>query len=274
VSVALDYRPAEVVACLEQVEVRRGGAVVLHPLDWTIHAGERWVVIGANGAGKTTLLSLLAGATRPDAGRVSLLGEWLEDSDLDDVLPRVGWASAALADQLPHDERVLDVVLTACHATVRRGDERYAPADVARARELLTWVGARLLVDRRFGTLSEGERKRVQVARAVMTDPELLLLDEPAAGLDLGGREALLRMLSRLALDGAGPVQVLVSHHVEEVPAGATHALLLREGRVVAAGPIGRTLTSAALSATFGLPLRVLSYDGRWAARATLPRLG
>ena len=129
------------------------------------------------------------------------------------------------------------------------------------------WVGARLLLERRFGTLSEGERKRVQLARALMTDPELLLLDEPAAGLDLGGREALLRALDRLSANPSAPVQVLVSHHVEEVPASTTHALLLREGHLVAAGPIVTTLTSASLSAAFGLPLRVLSHDGRWAAR-------
>jgi iron complex transport system ATP-binding protein len=179
----------------------------------------------------------------------------------------VGWASAALADRLPADERVLDIVLTASYAAVRRGAESYDGTDERRARELLTQVGCRDLVERRFGSLSEGERKRVQLARAIMTDPELLLLDEPAAGLDLGGREALLRMLTRLAEDDAAPVQVLVSHHVEEVPPGITHALLLRAGRVVAAGPVEQTLHSASLSAAFGLPLRVLALDGRWTAR-------
>jgi iron complex transport system ATP-binding protein len=267
VSVAVDFDPAEVVACLESVEVRRGGQITLHPFDWTIRAGERWVVLGANGAGKSTLLGTLAGTVLPTNGRVQLLGEYLDEADLDDLLPRIGWASASLADLLPSDERVLDIVLTACQASVRRGDEDYPACDVARALDLLSWVGARLLIERRFGTLSEGERKRVQLARSLMTDPEVLLLDEPAAGLDLGGREALLRTLSRLSDDANGPVQVLVSHHVEEVPAGTTHALLLREGRVVAAGPVKSTLTSAALSATFGMPLRVLSHDGRWTAR-------
>lgn len=264
---------AQVVASLADVTVCRGGATLLSAITWTIHAGERWVVIGANGAGKSTLLQALAGALRPTNGVVSLLGEALDEADLDDLLPRVGWASAALADLIPPDELVRNVVLAASHAGLRRGTERYDVADVSRANDLLAQVGCRRLVDRRFGSLSEGERKRVQLARAVMTDPELLLLDEPAAGLDLGGREALLRLLSRLADDPSAPVQVLVSHHVEEIPEGFTHVLLIREGEVVAAGPIERTLTSAALSCTFGLPLRVLSYRGRWTARAALSRL-
>jgi iron complex transport system ATP-binding protein len=166
------------------------------------------------------------------------------------------------------------VVLTASYASLRRGVERYDAADLARAQDLLAQVGCRRLVERRFGSLSEGERKRVQLARAVMTDPELLLLDEPAAGLDLGGREALLRMLGRLADDPVAPVQILVSHHVEEVPEGFSHALLLREGQLVARGPIETTLTSQSLSQTFGLPLRVLAHRGRWTARAALTRSG
>jgi iron complex transport system ATP-binding protein len=267
VTLALADPADAAVASLSGVTVRRGGATLLDDVSWTIRDGERWVVLGANGAGKSTLLSVLAGSIGPDDGQVRLLGERLADADLDEVLPRVGWASAALADRLPADERVLDVVLTASYAAVRRGAESYDGSDESRARDLLGQVGCRQLVDRQFGSLSEGERKRVQLARAVMTDPELLLLDEPAAGLDLGGREALLRMLTRLADDETAPVQVLVSHHVEEVPPGFTHALLLRAGRVVAAGPVEQTLHSASLSATFGLPLRVLASDGRWTAR-------
>jgi iron complex transport system ATP-binding protein len=266
--------PSQNVAVLDDVSIRRGGVTVLRRISWTIRADERWVVIGANGAGKSTLLQALAGAVAPTRGTVSLLGEQLGEADLDELLPRVGWASAALADLIPARERVLDVVLTASHASLHRGVELYDDADIARAHDLLGQVGCRLLVDRRFATLSEGERKRVQLARAVMTDPELLLLDEPAAGLDLGGREALLRLLGRLALDPVAPVQVLVSHHVEEIPEGFTHALLMREGSLVAAGPIDTTLTSATLSQTFGLPLRVLAHRGRWTARAALGRSG
>jgi iron complex transport system ATP-binding protein len=263
----------EPVARLDRVRVVRAGAMLLRDVSWTMRAGERWVVLGANGAGKTTLLQIAAGTVRPDSGGVELLGEALADADLDDLLPRVGWASAALADRLPADERVLDVVLTASYAGVRRGAERYDAVDDARAHELLLQLGCRQLVERRFGTLSEGERKRVQLARALMTDPELLLLDEPAAGLDLGGREALLRTLTRLAADPTAPTVALVSHHVEEVPAGFTHALLLREGAVVAAGPMTDVMTSAHLSACFGLPLRVHRHGGRYTARAALLRL-
>ena len=264
---------ADAVARLEGVTVRRGDATLLRDVSWTIRGDERWVVLGANGAGKTTLLQVAAGSIRPDAGEVELLGEDLAEADLDDLLPRVGWASAALADRLPPEERVLDVVLTASYATVRRGAERYDAVDETRARDLLTQLGCRELVDRRFGTLSEGERKRVQLARALMTDPEVLLLDEPAAGLDLGAREALLRTLTRLAEDPTAPALVLVSHHVEEVPAGFTHALLLREGAVVAAGPIREVLRSSMVSSCFGLPLLVFRRGDRYSAKAALLRL-
>jgi iron complex transport system ATP-binding protein len=263
----------EPVARLDDVQVVRGDAVLLRGVSWQLNAGERWVVLGPNGAGKTTLLQVAGGSIRPTNSTVELLGESLDDADLDDLLPRIGWASAALADRLPADERVLDVVLTASYATVRRGAERYDAIDEDRARDLLLHLGCRALVERRFGTLSEGERKRVQLARALMTDPELLLLDEPAAGLDLGGREALVRTLSRLAADPDAPTTVLVSHHVEEVPAGFTHALLLRDGAVVAAGPLTDVMTSANLSACFGLPLRLHRHGARYTARAALLRL-
>jgi len=263
----------EPLARLEHVQVVRGDAVLLRDVSWQVNPGERWVVLGANGAGKTTLLQVAAGSIRPSSGRVELLGEALDDTDLDDLLPRIGLASAALADRLPPDERVLDVVLTASYATVRRGAERYDAIDEDRARDLLLQLGCRALVERRFGSLSEGERKRVQLARALMTDPELLLLDEPAAGLDLGGREALLHMLGRLAQDPQAPALVLVSHHVEEVPAGFTHALLLREGCVVAAGPIREVLRSSAVSTCFGMPLLVFRRGDRYTARAALLRL-
>jgi iron complex transport system ATP-binding protein len=252
------------------VTVERGGAALLADVWWRVRAGQRWVVVGANGAGKTTLLQVAAGAVAPTGGEVTLLGERLEVADLDELQTRVGWASAAVADLLAADERVLDVVLTAAHAVLSRrrvpaGD--YDGVDEARALELLGQLGCRVLADRPFGTLSEGERKRVQIARALMTDPELLLLDEPAAGLDLGAREALLRRLTRLARDPSAPTTVLVSHHVEEIPAGFTHGLLLRSGRVVAAGRIGDVLSGPLLSRTFGLPLLVEARDGRYTAR-------
>ncbi len=273
VTAAVELPTTAVVVRLNDVTVRRGDSTLLRDVSWTVRADERWVVLGANGAGKTTLLQVAGGTIRPDRGHVDLLGESLDEADLDDLLPRVGFASAALADRLPADERVLDVVLTASYATVRRAAERYDSVDEVRARTLLAQVGCRELVERRFGTVSEGERKRVQLARALMTDPEILLLDEPAAGLDLGGREALLRTMSRLAADDTAPALVLVSHHVEEVPAGFTHVLMLREGEIAAAGPLSEVMRSANLSACFGLPLRMYRHGERYTARAALVRL-
>jgi len=250
------------------VSVVRDGAALLQDVDWTVRAGERWVVLGSNGAGKTTLLQVAAARLFPTTGVVDVLGERLGRVDVFDLRPRIGLASAALADRLPAAERVLDVVLTASYAVIGRWRESYDAQDERRAHELLVQFGCRGLAERTWATLSEGERKRVQIARALMTDPELLLLDEPAAGLDLGAREALLRRLSRLAGDLGAPAMVLVSHHVEEIPTGITHALLLRSGRVVAAGPIAETLGAAALSACFGIPLQVDERAGRYAARA------
>jgi iron complex transport system ATP-binding protein len=270
VTAAVELRPDDAVVRLTGVTVRRGDATLLRDVSWTVRPGQRWVVLGANGAGKTTLLQVAAGVLPPTAGGVELLGDSLDDADLDDLLPRVGWASAALADRLPGDERVLDIVLTASYAAVRRGVERYDDVDERRAVELLGQLGCRSLVERTFGSLSEGERKRVQLARALMTDPEVLLLDEPAAGLDLGAREALLRTLGRLAADPGAPALVLVSHHVEELPSGFTHALLLRNGDVVAAGPIRQVMRSSKLSACFGLPLLLFRHGDRYTARAAL----
>jgi iron complex transport system ATP-binding protein len=196
-----------------------------------------------------------------------ILGEVLGTVDVFELRPRIGFTSAALAERFPASERVRDVVVSASYGVVGRWRERYDELDHARAAKLLADVGAGALGDRTFGTLSEGERKRVQIARALMTDPELLLLDEPAAGLDLGGREDLVSTLSVLASDARSPATVLVSHHVEEVPPGFTHALLLRKGAVVAAGLLEEVLTERLLSEAFSMPLLVTYEDGRWAAR-------
>jgi iron complex transport system ATP-binding protein len=259
-----------VVLSASGVGVVRGGATLLGDLDWTVRDGERWVVLGPNGAGKTTLLQIAGAALFPSRGTVELLGERFGATDLGELRTRVGLTSSALADRVPAHEKALDVVVTAAYGVLGRWRERYDDGDVARAQELLARVGLRAFAERRFGTLSEGERKRVLLARALMTDPELLLLDEPAAGLDLGAREALLRLLARLAQDEGAPPSVLVTHHVEEVPVGTTHALLLARGRSLAAGPVSEVLTGPLLSRAFGLPLEVEERDGRFAARARL----
>ena len=253
---------------LAGVSIVRGGARLLDDVDWTVDETDRWVVIGPNGAGKTTLLQLLAAQIHPSDGVAGLLGEVLGTVDVFELRPRIGLTSAALAERIPRGERVADVVVSASYAVVGRWREQYDELDHERAAELLGTLGIAPLADRTFGTLSEGERKRGQIARALMTDPELLLLDEPAAGLDLSGRESLVQTLGALAADPYAPASVLVTHHVEEIPVGVTHALLLRQGRVVAAGPLRDTLTAPNLTATFGLSLELSETDGRWAARA------
>ncbi|MEU9887265.1 ABC transporter ATP-binding protein [Sphaerisporangium sp. NPDC051017] len=254
---------------LQDVAVRRDGAALLRGIDWTVEEDERWVVIGPNGAGKTTLLQVTAALLYPSEGSVEILGERLGQTDVFDLRPRIGLASVAIAEKVPPEEKVIDLVLTASYAILGRWNEEYDSGDVTRAVELIDQLGCAHLIRRKFGTLSEGERKRVQIARALMPDPELLLLDEPAAGLDLGGREDLVRRLSALAYDAAAPTMVLVTHHVEEVPSGFTHVLLLRHGSVVAQGPIEYVMTADNLSRTFGVPLSLeRSSDGRWYARA------
>jgi len=242
-------------------------ATLLRSVDWTVEEDERWVVLGPNGAGKTTLLQVASAQVHPTSGVVGILGEVLGTVDVFELRPRIGLTSAAVADRIPRGERVHDVVVSASYGVIGRWREHYDELDHQRASELLAEVGVGALADRTFGTLSEGERKRVQIARALMTDPELLLLDEPAAGLDLGGREDLVSTLSVLALDEMSPATVLVSHHVEEIPPGFTHAMLLRQGGVVAAGPLEEVLTEEIVSATFAMPLTLGHEDGRWSAR-------
>ncbi len=249
------------------VTVRRGRATLLDEIDWTVEEDERWVVLGPNGAGKTTLLQVAAAQIHPTSGVAGILGEVLGTVDVFELRPRIGLTSAALADRIPRSELVKNVVVSASYGVLGRWREEYDDLDHERAASLLTEVGAAHLAERTFGTLSEGERKRVQIARSLMTDPEMLLLDEPAAGLDLGGREDLVSTLSVIALDEDSPATVLVSHHVEEIPPGFTHALLLRKGRIVASGPLERVVTASRLSETFGMPMLLTQEDGRFAAR-------
>jgi iron complex transport system ATP-binding protein len=252
----------------KDVSVRRGTNTLLQSVDWLVEEDERWVILGRNGAGKTTLLQLASASMHPTSGTVTILEQRMGRTDVFELRPRIGLTSAALADLIPSDERVRDVVVTASYGVTGRWREEYDDLDHDRAGDLLQEIGIPHLGDRLFGTLSEGERKRVQIARALMTDPELLLLDEPAAGLDLGGREDLVSTLSTLAYDPDSPATVLVSHHVEEIPPGFTHGLMLRGGQIVAQGLLHEVMTVENLSATFGLPLVVEhTADGRYAAR-------
>lgn len=256
-----------VIRC-EAVTLRRGRSTLLDSVSWQTFAGQRWVILGPNGAGKTTLLQIVAALMHPTKGSVELLGTTLGQVDVFEVRSRIGLSSAAMADRLPMDESVENVVLTAAYAVTGRWRERYDISDEVRCSILLRQMGIESYANRTFGTLSEGERKRVQIARALMPDPELLLLDEPAAGLDLAGREDLLARLTDISNDPYAPSMVMVTHHLEEIPQGFTHALLLRDGKVVAQGMVDEVLTNETLSATFGIPIHVDKIDGRWFARA------
>lgn len=252
----------------QDVTVRRGDKLILQDVSWQVADGERWVVLGPNGAGKTTMLQLAATRMFPTSGTVDVLGERLGRVDVFEMRSRIGLASAALADRIPGGERVRDVVMTASYGVTGRWRETYDEYDEQRAHDLMAAFGVEHLAERRFATLSEGERKRAQIARSLMADPELLLLDEPAAGLDLGGREELMAALGELAGDPRSPVMVLVTHHVEEIPPGFDHCLLLRDGQVSAAGNLTDVLTPQHLSRTFGLELEVERHRNRWSARA------
>jgi iron complex transport system ATP-binding protein len=245
----------DLVVRMDGVSVRRGATTLLDRVDWRVELDEKWVILGPNGAGKTTLLRLVATELHPTCGLVHVLGERLGRTDVFELRPRIGFSSASLAGRIPGDEVVSDLVVSAGYAVLGRWRERYEELDRMRATGLLAALGVIGLAGRRFGTLSEGERKRVLIARALMTDPELLLLDEPAAGLDLGGREDLLARLGTLTVDPDAPTTVLVTHHVEEIPPGFTHAMLMRDGAVVAQGLLEAVLTEENLVQTFGVDL-------------------
>ncbi|MEY3148828.1 MAG: hypothetical protein RL029_102 [Actinomycetota bacterium] len=251
----------EPVLSLSNVEVHRSNKCILGPISWQVFEGEKWVILGPNGAGKTTLLQLAAALTHPTKGSVKILDEKMGAVDVFELRPRIGFTSSAMLELLPSDEKVIDVVLTSAYAIAGRWQEEYDLWDESRAKALLNVFGVRELGERYFGTLSEGEKKRVQISRALMADPEVLLLDEPAAGLDLGGREDILSRITAYTSEESAPVTIIVTHHIEEIPAGSTHALLLKEGRAAYSGPISEVLTADNLREVFGVNLK-LHFDG------------
>ena len=262
--------PMEPVLALEEVTVIRDQRKILGPINWQVYEGQKWVILGPNGAGKTTLLRLLSALIHPSSGAVRILGETMGRVDVFELRPRIGFTSSAMTDLLPDEEKVVDIVLTSAYAIAGRWQEEYDLWDESRAKALLNTFGVRDLGERFFGTLSEGEKKRVQISRALMADPEVLLLDEPAAGLDLGGREDILARITNYTSDENAPVTIIVTHHIEEIPAGTTHALLLKGGEIAYAGPIQEVLNSATIENVFGVKVN-LTFDGaRYFASAAL----
>ena len=253
---------------LDSVIVARGGKKILGPITWTVNEGERWVILGPNGAGKTTLFSLCATQMHPTTGSVRILGSTLGRVDVFELRPRIGLMGPAISTALPEGETVLDVVLTAAYAILGRWQEPYELWDESRAQGLLTTLGVRELAARKYFTLSDGEKKRALIARALMADPELLLLDEPTAGLDLGGREDLLKRFDSLAADSKSPATLMITHHIEEIPAGSTHALLLKNGEAISQGQIASVITSENLTNAYDMAINVSVLNNRYSANA------
>jgi iron complex transport system ATP-binding protein len=258
----------QLVLALDGVCVVRDGNQILGPISLRISTGERWVILGPNGAGKSTLLGVLAARVFPSKGSTLLLDQQIGRVDLTELRTRIGLAAPSLEAMIESDELVKDLVLTAAYAIVGRWNETYDLWDESRAVALLTTFGVRELGDRRFSTLSSGERKRVLISRALMADPELLLLDEPAAGLDVGGREDLLRRFAEFSIDPTSPASVLVTHHIEEIPVGTTHAILLKDGKIAVSGPVASVITTEHVSNVFGIPIAVTHENARFSARA------
>lgn len=257
-----------VIAKLSEVSVKRGTTSILRDLNWQIRANERWAVLGPNGAGKTTLLHLLSGYIFPASGSVEVLDELFGSSDITELRARIGLATPNMLNRIGLDETVHDAVISAAHGVTGIGFEPYLGVDETRAGKLMAEWNLLQLSDKRISEISDGERKRLLIARALMPNPELLLLDEPTAALDLGSREHLLQILQRLCLEPNSPSMVIVTHHVEEIPSGITHVLLMRDGKSIASGPIDQVISSVTLSATYGVPVNVLQNDGRWFAVA------
>jgi len=252
---------------LNNITVSRNGKAILTNVDWQVDSNQRWVIIGPNGAGKTTLLRIAAAQIHPSSGQAHILGSELGKVNVFELRTRLGFASTALANHIPNSETVLNSVLTASYGITGRWNEEYDDVDIRRAHRVLNEWKLGELADRAFGTLSDGEKKRSQIARAVMTDPELLLLDEPVASLDLAAREQTIALISSYATEPAAPAIVMVTHHLEEIPAGFTHALVLSGGQVYSAGEIAATLTSDKLSEAYGIGINVDFSEGRYRAR-------
>ena len=265
----METQGEQIVLAMSGVTVERNQRTILGPIDFQVRSGERWVILGPNGSGKSTLMNILATRVFPTSGRVKVLDQEMGKVDLFELRTRIGVCATLTSEDIPDDEFVRDVVLTAAYAILGRWNEDYDLWDESRSIALLTTFGVRDLAERRYYTLSDGEKKRVQIARALMADPELLLLDEPTAGLDLGGREDLLRRFAEFSTDPSAPASIFITHHIEEIPIGTTHALIIKEGRIAVSGPVGEVITTENMSAVFGIGIEVTAANGRFFARSS-----
>lgn len=251
---------------LSAVSLVRGGKRILDNVCWRVGPGENWAIVGANGSGKTTLLKIATGYLWSSAGTVSVLGSRFGEVDLRLLRRRIGWVSSALTDRIPPSQTAVRIVLSGPFASIGLWDDPTGPQRRL-ARRLLLRMGCGEVADRRFGVLSAGERQKVLVARALMAEPEILILDEACAGLDLGARENLLATITELGRHADGKTLIFVTHHIEEIPLPVTHVLVLKAGAVIAAGPKDKTLTGEVLSRAFDIPVTVERNNGRFQAR-------
>lgn len=259
---------------LADVSVVRAENSILDKVSWQVSDGQRWVVMGPNGSGKTTLMQVCSGYIYPTTGVAEVLGYQIGRDNVSELRTQIGISSSAISAILPQNEKVLDVVLTAAYGLTERWHEDYEQVDINRAHQMIETWGLANMAKRTIGSLSEGERKRVLIARSLMNDPELLMLDEPAAGLDVAGREDLVSRLSALAEDPLSPILILVTHHVEEIPPNFTHALLMSHGSISSIGSVHEVIASEPMSHAFEVPLGVEFGDDRWYARGRTPSRG
>lgn len=253
---------------LRHAVVRIDGSTVLGPIDLRIGRGERWVLLGPNGGGKTTLLTLAGARRQPSSGRVDVLGVALGSADIRGSHPRISHTSHVLAERMPPGMRAETVVLTGKRAVLSPWFQAFDEEDRRRAATLLDRVGCAHLAARRFDTCSQGERQRILLARALYPDPELMILDEPASGLDLPARETLIETLEAVLAEPSAPTTIIATHHLEEIPPSSTHAALLRDGLLVASGAIEEVLTPGSLEACFDIAMDVGRRGARWWAGA------
>jgi iron complex transport system ATP-binding protein len=258
---------ASIVIDIEGLHVERE-AVILERIDWRVEAGQHWVILGANGSGKTSLLSTMTGYLPLTAGTISVLGETYGKTDWRDLRTRIGIVSSAIQQLMPGNENALDAIVSGKRAMIGLWGDT-VDADRARALDILRQIEAEALADRPWRFLSQGERQRILIGRALMAKPELLILDEPCAGLDPVAREQFLQFLERLSHDPGAPSLVLVTHHVEEIMPGFSHVLILQRGRVLASGPKQLVMSADKLSAAFGATLHLSHSGGRYSLAVT-----